>query len=298
MTTDTRTGQGALAGAGQVLLSSRPLSWINTAYPFAVAYLLAGGEPGWVLVVGTLYFLVPYNLLMYGLNDVFDYASDLANPRKGGIEGAVLSDRWHRATMWSAVATNVPFLVALLVAGGVASGAVLAVSVFAVVAYSAPGLRFKERPFVDSCTSSTHFVSPAVFAIALAGGRFTAPVVATLAGFFLWGAASHAFGAVQDITADRGAGIASVATSLGARRTVRLAMAGYALSAVLVLAAGVPTAFAAVVPLVYLASVAPFRDLDDRDCEQANRGWRRFLWLNLVTGFLLTQALLVAALRS
>ncbi|MGY4642676.1 prenyltransferase [Cellulomonas sp. URHB0016] len=298
MTTDTGARPRRLVGAGQVVLASRPLSWINTAYPFAVAYLLAGGEPGWVLIVGTLYFLIPYNLLMYGLNDVFDYASDLTNPRKGGIEGAVLSDRWHRATLWTAVVTNVPFLVVLIVAGGTASGLVLAVSVFAVVAYSAPGLRFKERPFVDSVTSSTHFVSPAVFAIALAGGAFTAPVVATLAGFFLWGAASHAFGAVQDIAADRRGGIASVATALGARRTVRLAMAGYALSAVLVLAAGPPAAFAAVVPLVYLASVAPFRHLDDRDCEQANRGWRRFLWLNLATGFLLTQALLVAALRS
>jgi len=298
MSTTTSARSGVLAGTGQVLLASRPLSWINTAYPFAVAYLLAGGEPGWVLAVGTLYFLVPYNLLMYGLNDVFDYASDLANPRKGGIEGAVLSDRWHRATLWSAVVTNVPFLVVLLVVGGTASGLVLLVSVGAVVAYSAPRLRFKERPYLDSLTSSTHFVSPAVFAIALAGGPFTAPVVAVLAGFFLWGAASHAFGAVQDITADRSADIASIATVLGARRTVRLAMAGYALSAALLLAAGFPAAFAAVVPLVYLASVAPFRDLDDQDCEQANRGWRRFLWLNLVTGFLLTQALLVAALRS
>jgi len=288
---------GPLAGLGQVLLASRPLSWINTAYPFAVAYLLAGGEPGWLLVVGTLYFLIPYNLLMYGLNDVFDYASDLANPRKGGIEGAVLSDRWHRVTVWSAVLSNVPFLVVLLAAGGVASGAVLAVSVFAVVAYSAPRLRFKERPFVDSLTSSTHFVSPAVFAIALAGGPFTVPVVATLAAFFLWGAASHAFGAVQDITADRSAGIGSIATVLGARRTVRLSMAAYAASALLMLAAGLPAALAAVVPLVYLASVAPFRDLDDRECEQAHRGWRRFLWLNLVTGFLLTQAFIVAALR-
>ncbi len=298
MTAGTRAAvPGRLTGVGQVLLASRPLSWINTAYPFAVAYLLAGGEPGWLLAVGTLYFLVPYNLLMYGLNDVWDYASDLANPRKGGIEGAVLSDRWHRATVWSAVLSNVPFLVVLLAAGDVASGLVLAVSVFAVVAYSAPRLRFKERPFVDSLTSSTHFVSPAVFAIALADGPFTGPVVATLTAFFLWGAASHAFGAVQDITADRGAGIGSIATVLGARRTVRLAMAAYAASAVVVLLAGLPAAFAAVIPLVYLASVAPFRDLDDRDCERANRGWRRFLWLNLVTGFLLTQALIVAALR-
>ncbi len=69
-----------------LLLSSRPLSWVNTAYPFAAAYLLAEERIDVPWVVGTLYFLIPYNLAMYGINDVFDYESDLRNPRKGGVE--------------------------------------------------------------------------------------------------------------------------------------------------------------------------------------------------------------------
>ena len=40
-------------------------------------------------------------------------------------------------------------------------------------------------------------------------------VIAVLAAFFAWGAASQAFGAVQDVRADRSAGIASIATVLG-----------------------------------------------------------------------------------
>lgn len=280
----------------QLLGSSRPLSWVNTAYPFAAAYLLAGGSPGWVLAIGTLYFLVPYNLLMYGLNDVFDYESDLRNPRKGGVEGVVLDTRWHRTTIWAAVLSNVPFLGFLVAAGSPAADVVLAVSVLAVIAYSAPRLRFKERPGIDSLTSSTHFVSPAVYGIALAGGTFSRQVLLVLGAFFLWGVASHAFGAVQDIAADRAVGIGSVATVLGAGRTVRLAIVAYAASAVLVLTAGWPGALAAVIPLVHLASVAPFARLTDAECERANAGWRRFLWLNLVLGFLLTQGLIVVAL--
>ncbi|ROS30818.1 prenyltransferase [Cellulomonas sp. PhB150] len=286
------------AGLAQVIGSSRPLSWINTAYPFAAAFLLAGGDDVVALVVGTVYFLIPYNLLMYGINDVFDYESDLRNPRKGGVEGVVLSDRWHRTTLWAAALSNVPFLVALVWLGDGWSDLVLAISVFAVVAYSAPGLRFKERPVLDSLTSSTHFVSPAVFGVTLAGGSFTGPVLAVLAAYFLWGAASQAFGAVQDITADRGAGIGSIATVFGARRTVRLAMVGYGAAAVLMLGAGWPGNLAALVPVAYLVSVAPFRDLTDARCEDANRGWRRFLWLNLVMGFLVTQLLIVMALTS
>ena len=64
------TGRGA--AVRQLLGSSRPVSWVNTAYPFAAAYLLAGGGITAALVIGTLWFLIPYNLLMYGVNDVFD----------------------------------------------------------------------------------------------------------------------------------------------------------------------------------------------------------------------------------
>jgi len=290
---------GPAAALRQVVGSSRPVSWINTAFPFAAAYLLAGGA-GRVgvaeLVVGTLYFLVPYNLLMYGLNDVWDYESDLRNPRKGGIEGVVLSRRWHRLTVRAAVLSNLPFLAYLVLVGDAASTAVLAVSVFAVVAYSAPGLRFKERPVLDSATSSTHFVSPAVFGLALAGGTVTGTVVAVLAAFFLWGMASQAFGAVQDVDADRAAGIGSVATWLGAARTVRGAMAAYAAAGVVLLLAGWPAALAAVLVVPYVVSIAPFRNLPDDRCEEAHGGWRRFLWLNLVTGFLVTQLLIAVSL--
>lgn len=291
---------GAAPGSAvrQILGASRPVSWINTAYPFAAAYLLAGGGVSAEWVIGTLYFLVPYNLLMYGVNDVFDFESDLRNPRKGGIEGVVLARRWHRLTLWTAALANAPFLVALVVLGSGASTAVLAVSVAAVIAYSAPVLRFKERPILDSLTSSTHFVSPAVFGIVLAGGAFTPPVLAGLGAFFLWGMSSQAFGAVQDVEADREAGIASIATWLGAARTVRAAMVGYALAGVVALGAGWPGGIAGLLAIPYIVSIAPFRSLPDRECARANAGWRRFLWLNVVTGFLLTQVFIWIALTA
>src|SRR5690554_2045869 len=267
-----------------LFISSRPLSWINTAFPFAAAYLTTTREIDLIVVVGTVFFLIPYNLAMYGINDVFDYESDLANPRKGGVEGALLAPSLHRATLWAAALTTAPFLVFLVIVGHPLSWLVLAASMFAVYAYSARGLRFKEKPVLDSLTSSTHFVSPAVFAVTLAGGDFTAPVIAVLAAFFAWGAASQAFGAVQDVRADRSAGIASIATVLGARRTVQLAIGGYLLAAVLMLGAGWPGVLGAVIPLGYAVSIAPFRTLTDDDCERANVGWRRFLWLNMVAG--------------
>jgi 4-hydroxybenzoate polyprenyltransferase len=276
----------------QLLVSSRPLSWVNTAFPFAAGYLMTTREVDLVFVLGTIYFLIPYNLAMYGINDVFDYESDLRNPRKGGVEGAVLDRSLHKVTLWAVVITNVPFLVYLVAVGSPLSWLVLAISVFAVIAYSMKGLRFKERPFLDSLTSSTHFVSPLVYGLVLAGAAFTPALWAVLGAFFLWGVASHAFGAVQDIVADREGGISSIATVIGGRATVRFAFACYVLAGLLLLASEWPGPIAAVLALPYALSVVPYWSVRDEDAETANRGWKRFLWFNFLSGFVVTMLLI------
>nr|WP_211161166.1 prenyltransferase [Microcella alkalica] len=275
-----------------MLLSSRPLSWINTAFPFGAAYLLTTGRLDVAFWVGTIFFLVPYNLAMYGINDVFDYESDLRNPRKGGVEGALLDPRVHRTTLIAAVVSCVPFLVVLVVLGDPLSWLVLAISMFAVVAYSAKGLRFKEKPFLDSITSSTHFVSPAVYGLVLGGATFTPQLWLILAAFFLWGVASHAFGAVQDVIADREGGIASIATVIGARATVRFAVVSYVLAGLLLLGTEWPGPLAALAALPYAVSTAQWWNVTDDRAEDANRGWKRFLWLNFLAGAVVTMMLI------
>jgi 4-hydroxybenzoate polyprenyltransferase len=281
---------------GQLFISSRPLSWINTAFPFAAAYLLTTGRVDVAFVVGTIYFLIPYNLAMYGINDVFDYESDLRNPRKGGVEGALLDPSIHRTTLWAAVITNVPFLIVLVALGSPLSWLVLAVSVFAVIAYSAKGLRFKEKPFLDSVTSSTHFVSPAVYGLVLAGATWTPALWLILGSFFLWGIASHAFGAVQDVIADREGGLASIATVIGARATVRLAVGAYVLAGLLLLGTEWPGPLAAIAALPYVVITAQFWMITDETAESANRGWKRFLLLNFVAGAIVTMLMIYWAI--
>ncbi len=284
---------GARGALAQVLLSSRPVSWINTAFPFGAAYLLSTREVDATFVVGVLYFLIPYNLAMYGINDVFDYASDIANPRKGGIEGALLAPRLHRPTLWAAALSNLPFLAFLVVAGNLASSLWLAVSVFAVIAYSAPGLRFKERPFLDSVTSSTHFVSPAVFGFAIAGAEPTPGMITILVAFFLWGMAAHAFGAVQDIAPDREAGIGSIATVIGARVTVRLSLALWLLAGALMLTTPWPGPLAALLAVPYLLNAVVWWNVTDPASGATNASWRRFMALNYLSGFLATLLLIL-----
>ena len=275
----------------QLLLSSRPISWVNTAYPFVAGYLVVTHVVDLVVVIGGLYFLIPYNLMMYGVNDVFDYESDLRNPRKGGIEGALLSKRLHTITIWSSVILSAPFLLYLFMKGSLAANLVLAFVVFMVLAYSLPRLRFKERPFIDSITSATHFVGPLVYALVLTGWSNSYwPFVLS---FFAWGMASHAFGAVQDIVADRQAGIGSIGTVLGARKTVWIALALYLLSSVFILFTGIPAAIpCAILGVLYAASVARFVGITDKTAESAHKGWQTFLWLNWVSGAVITMVII------
>jgi 4-hydroxybenzoate polyprenyltransferase len=276
-----------------LLQSSRPISWINTAFPFAATYVFFTDTIDITLIIGTLFFLIPYNLLMYGINDVFDYESDLRNPRKGGIEGALLDKRLHKLTIWASALSCLPFVIYLLVVGSVWSGLALVFALFTVLAYSVKGLRFKEKPFLDSITSASHFVNPAIFAALLVGESLAQPVLwQSLIAFFCWGMASHAFGAVQDIRADREADIASIATVIGARATTRFAFVLYLAAGLLMATAGWPASAAAIAAVPYLAILLPFLSITDETCETANHGWRRFIWLNFFAGAIVTQLLI------
>lgn len=272
--------------------SSRPISWINTAFPFVAAYVVTGGTLNWYAVLAAVYFLIPYNMLVYVVNDVYDYESDMRNPRKGGVEGALTPPALHPFLLRSTGLANIPIILALLVYGTLASNIVLVLVAFGALAYSVPVLRFKERPLVDSVTSSFHFVGPALVAISLTGWQMA--YWPYLLAFFLWGMASHAFGAVQDINADRQAKIHSIATQFGAQATVRFAWVLYLVCAALVFAQGFALFGVGLVALLYAAMVAPFLALSDTDAEKANTGWRHFLKLNQLAGFVVTITLLLA----
>lgn len=270
---------------------SRPVSWLNTAYPFAAAFLVAGGRIDLTFIIGTLFFLGPYNLLMYGINDVFDYESDILNPRKGGIEGMREQRAFHPTIIRASIISTIPFVVYLLLAGTLLSNATLIGLLFFVVAYSLIKLRFKERPVLDSITSSIHFVGPMIYALALVSdiSQYTALITA----FFLWGMASHALGAIQDIIPDRAGNIHSIATAFGARTTYWFVVTAYTVAAVLLVVSDSRLLIVAIAGMLYVANIAPYYRITDVTSDNINRAWRRFIWLNLITGFIVTMTIIV-----
>jgi lycopene cyclase domain-containing protein len=281
------SGFGRLAELHRV---SRPFSWINTGLP-CLACGLAIGRPSLALAVGTIYFLAPYNLLLYGVNDAFDYESDRRNPRKGGALEGGLVPPGRRRLLWTAIAAaNLPFLAALGWLGGWTVAIALLVTVAAALVYSAPPLRTKEVPGLDSLTSSLHFVLPTACGALLAGATLGGLPWRYLVAFLCWGIASQALGAIQDVEFDRSAGIGSIAVTLGARPTAFVSLLFYSAAALLVAAGGGLAVAAAVALLPYplLAGSCLAGDAQ----EQARRAWKGFLGMNMLSGFLITQVLL------
>lgn len=276
-----------------LIATSRPVSWVNTAYPFAVGYLIASQSADAVLIVGTLFFLVPYNLVLYGVNDVFDYESDMNNPRKGGVEGAVTPKKFHPIILWTSVLLSLPFVVVLILEGNTVSNVTLALVMFFVLAYSAKGLRFKEVPILDSITSSLHFVGPLIYALSF----FSFPVGfwPYVVAFFLWGMASHAFGAVQDIVPDTKAGIHSIATVFGPAATVKFSGALYFFASVILITQRGQALIIGFLGLVYVINVLPYINVSLRRSSETNRAWKRFLKINYLMGAIVTMALLLRA---
>jgi 4-hydroxybenzoate polyprenyltransferase len=269
------------------------VSWINTGLPFLAAAFDTARSLDLAVVLGTIYFLGPYNLLLYGVNDLFDYASDVRNPRKQSLEGGLVAPS-HARLLWAAVlATNLPFLAVVAWLGGPVAAVALAVTVGVALVYSAPPIRTKERPFLDSTTSAMHFVLPAVCGFLVAGRAWDQLPWPVLGGFVAWGIASHAIGAIQDIAYDRAAGIGSIATVLGGRATARVSLAGY--SVAVIVTGSVAAPFGPICALALAAYVLlPLMVLARDDEGQARRAWRSFMQLNIPVGFVISQALLRA----
>lgn len=275
-----------------VIITSRPFSWINTAVPFLVGYLIATPSFDWKLIIGTIYFTFSYNLLLYGVNDIFDYESDIKNPRKGSKEGGLVAKNKHRMLWYSIAITNLPFIIFLLVTSPLIGQIWLIITIALCFTYSAKPFRFKEVPIVDSINSSLHFVSPLIFGL-LYAHAINLPWPGIIA-FLFWGMASQAFGSIQDIGPDRAAHIRSIATQLGARITNNYALILYSVSCAIVALWYFPWGLGAAIILgVYALNVSFFRKYrSDAKSPEFRRGWNNFMWLNLFAGFWLAQLLL------
>jgi len=260
-----------------LLVLSRPRFWLYLAGPVAVGVTYGVTEVGGLFTPVTVglaaYFLVPANVFLYGVNDAFDADIDELNPKKESREA-----RWRGDRLVSiAVVASGALGIAALAATPRVAWPYLAGFLLLGAAYSAPPVRFKTTPLLDSASNGLYVLPGAAAYAAVAG---THPPLVALAGAWLWAMGMHTFSAIPDIEPDRAAGIRTTATVLGEDRT-------YAYCAACWIAAAV--AFAAVdLRLGALLSVYPvFVAWVARSSIAVDRAYWWFPALNTAVGALL-----------
>ena len=217
---------------------SRPVLWINTIGTTVIAMWLTGDLWRWDIIPFLIWVTFPFNLLIYGINDIFDQETDNINARKGGMEGAKISPSEVKPIFIAVALTNIPFLVYFALTVPVAAMAwILAYALFFYF-YSSPPFRFKARPVWDS-VSNTDYAFPLVF-IPLAFGQ--EPIWFAAIGLMVWSMAKHTFDAVQDIPQDSYVGIKTTAVWLGAKGSVYWVGIWWLVSTALFAAVNIPVA--------------------------------------------------------
>ena len=208
---------------------SRPRFWLYLFGPFLVGVAAAPISLTIPLILAALYFTFPANLLIYGVNDLFDYETDKLNPKKRGYEDMVTPT--HQKSLRNYIlAFNVPFLTLLPFLPKVAVYSLLLFWFFGIF-YSAKPIRAKTKPLFDSFFNVL-YIFPGLVAFGIGANKW--PNIAIIIAGTLWCMAMHAFSAVPDINADKKAKMNTIATLLGKQGTILFCAVCYLVTAFLV----------------------------------------------------------------
>lgn len=166
--------------------------------------------------LGIIYFTFPANLLIYGVNDIFDGDTDQYNPKKASYENQH-SQNQTKFLSTIILLTNLPFITYFTFTQNTQALLYLAAFLFFSIQYSATPIRAKSKPFIDGIFNFL-YVAPALFMISLTQPNIVnhnaIPLI--IAGTF-WCMAMHCFSAIPDIEADQKAGLKTTAVLLGSR---------------------------------------------------------------------------------
>ncbi len=195
-----------------LLTTARPRFWLYLAGPVLVGLAFGIDSFGRLtdleVVALLVYFLIPANLYLYGVNDIFDASIDQLNPKKAGRERRFTGDR----VIVGGVIVSLLLGLALLIILPRAIQPWLLGFFFLATAYSVPPIRFKVRPLFDSISNGL-YILPGVAAYVLVAEVL--PPTEVIVGAWLWTMAMHTYSAIPDIVPDRAGGIRTTATILG-----------------------------------------------------------------------------------
>lgn len=180
-----------------------------------------------LLIAFGVFFSVPANVFIYGVNDIYDHQTDIHNDKKIKYE-SVLPLQKHR-NLWNImISLLIPFLPLFFMVSGPAKLALL-VFLFTGVFYSATPIRAKSKPPLDVLFSAIIYVSPALVGFFITGN--TNIEWLAVFGGLIWAFGMQTYSAVPDIEADKKAGVNTLAIVLGEKNALWFCLIAYVISA-------------------------------------------------------------------
>jgi 4-hydroxybenzoate polyprenyltransferase len=199
-----------------LLRASRPVaSWPAGMLLFLIGYYVSGAAFSPLMLLHVpIFLLLP--LVVFGLNDAYDYETDRLSGRKNSlIEGYVLS-RGKRLFILRACYLSAIILVLFSFATGNPTRiAAITAGVLLAFAYSVPPIRLKSIPIADSLSNALATAIVLLLGFSFGGTLTEFPPKLAVASLIMAGI--HAVGAAMDYLADKKAGIQTIATKYGKR---------------------------------------------------------------------------------
>jgi 4-hydroxybenzoate polyprenyltransferase len=213
----------------KAILISRPFFWPTTVIAYLLGIVAARIALTPLAMAQALLLSFPFCFYMFGINDIFDRKTDRLNERKNNpVWGNTLEERDTGWVINVSAAAIALLLASCLFSGNPANFAIAVLMVVLAYIYSAPPLRLKEIPVVDSLFNAAYGFLPFAMGYSLSGALgFLQPKFVLFAFTF---SAAHAIGTVVDMEADRKAGIRTFATEFGPRLPALFAMALFAVN--------------------------------------------------------------------
>lgn len=262
-----------------ILKLARPRFWLYLTGPYIVGFAAVIHSPWEMLSFSFLYplffFLIPANIILYGINDLSDGDTDRHNRKKRHRESRATkaNQQIYTRIIGISALTALPLLIIMPIFARILLGIFLALS----IAYSMPPIRLKAKPYVDSA-SNILYAFPAFIAMYQFAGIVPPPAI--LIAVFCWTSAMHLFSAIPDIEADKRAHLQTTAVVLGERTSLLVCAMLWLATAILSLFVSWLLAPALLYPAICLWL------LKKRTIPVERLYWV-FPWLNALVGFML-----------
>lgn len=267
----------------EVFFLSRPRFWMYVLGTYLVGIISAGNIFEYdtytvlLLIAFGLFFSLPANVFIYGINDIYDYETDILNEKKIKYE-SVLKLEKHRSLWQFIIFLILPFLPLFFIAN---TKVKLAICLFMATGlfYSAKPIRAKSNPPLDVLFSAIIYVSPALVGYYITGNT-NIQWLAVLAGL-IWAFGMQTYSAIPDIIADKKAGVNTLAVMLGEKKSLLFCLCAYLLSA------SIGMYYVGVIALVFGLVYVIIVLLTMKDTAKLFKFYTYFPIVNVVTGAVL-----------